>query len=211
VLCGRERLPNAEVALNPNARQTEPSTLAEPAAAEAAPQDRASLLARLFREHNRELVGFLCTRLRSEQDAREVAQEAYARLLRLDQPDTVSLLRAYLFKTAANLAVDRLRHRSTCRNAEPKLALWDEQAEEPTPEQLAMRREEVQLVGEYLDELPERHRQAFILYRVHDLGIEEVAARLGVTDRMVRNYIVKVMTHCCVRLDSRDARPRGRR
>lgn len=71
-------------------------------------QDRASLLARLFREHNQELFGFLCTRLRSEQDAREVAQEAYARLLQLDQPGAISLLRAYLFKTAANLAIDRI-------------------------------------------------------------------------------------------------------
>ena len=189
-----------EVALKPlDASKPEPSDCA---ATET--QDRASLLARLFREHNRELVGFLCTRLRSEQDAREVAQEAYVRLLRLDQPGAVSFLRAYLFKTAANLATDRLRHRSTCRNAEPKLTLWEEPAEESTPEQLAMRREETQLVTDSLKELPERHRRAFMLYRVHDLSIGEVAARLGVTDRMVRNYIVKVMTHCRTRLDDHD-------
>lgn len=198
----------SESALN-QPEASDSSVPPDPAASDV--PDRASLLARLFREHNQELVGFLCTRLRSEQDAKEVAQEAYARLLRLDQPGAVSLLRAYLFKTAANLAIDRIRHRSTCRNAEPKLALWDEQAEEPTPEQLAMRRQEARLVTEYLGELPERHRQAFILYRLHDLSIDEVAARLGVTDRMVRNYIVKVMAHCRVRLDGHAASEGGTR
>jgi RNA polymerase sigma-70 factor (ECF subfamily) len=73
-----------------------------------------------------------------------------------------------------------------------------------------MRREQAQLVSEYLKELPERHRQAFMLYRVHDLSIGEVAARLGVTDRMVRNYLVKVMTHCRERLDARGALREGR-
>jgi len=188
---------------------SDPSKPPDPAANDA--PDRTSLLAALFREHNRELVGFLCTRLRSEQDAREVAQEAYARLLQLDQPGAISLLRAYLFKIAGNLAIDRLRHRSTCRNAEPKLALWDEHAENPTPEQLASRRQEAQLISSYLEELPERPRQAFLLYRVHDLSIDEVAARLGVTDRMVRHYIVKVMAHCRARLDGLEARQEGRR
>jgi len=174
-------------------------------------QDRALLLARLFREHNQDLIGFLCTRLRSEEDAKEVAQEAYARLLQLDQPGAISLLRAYLFKIAANLAIDRLRHQSTCRHAEPKLALWEEESQDPTPEQLASRKQEAQLISSYLEELPERHRRAFILYRVHDLSIEEVATRLGVTDRMIRNYIIRVMAHCRARLDSDEAQPGGRR
>ena len=70
---------------------------------------RAELVERLFREHNSALVRFLQARLRSPQEAHEVAQEAYVRLLSLDEPGAVSYLRAFLFKTAANLAVDRLR------------------------------------------------------------------------------------------------------
>ncbi|MEP7248110.1 MAG: sigma factor, partial [Gammaproteobacteria bacterium] len=91
--------------------------------AEAAPDTRESALARLFVEHNRELVRFVQTRLESRQEAEEVAQESYARLLQLDQPEVLGFLRAYLFKTAAHLAIDRLRHRSTLRGAGPKLEL----------------------------------------------------------------------------------------
>jgi len=41
----------------------------------------AETIAHLFHEHNRALVGYLRARLRSEQEAKEVAQEAYVRLL----------------------------------------------------------------------------------------------------------------------------------
>ena len=69
-------------------------------------RQRAELVERLFREHNDALIRFLVARLRSYQDARDVAQESYVRLLSLDEPGAVSYLRAFLFKTAANLATD---------------------------------------------------------------------------------------------------------
>jgi RNA polymerase sigma-70 factor (ECF subfamily) len=68
-----------------------------------------SALGRLFQEHNASLVQLLRTRLRSDQEARDVAQEAYVRLLQLDRLGTISYLRTYLFRTALNIATDRMR------------------------------------------------------------------------------------------------------
>src|ERR1700743_2729198 len=77
-----------------------------------------SAVAQLFRDHNRILVRYLAVRLQSTHEANEVAQEAYARLLRLHRSGTPSLLRAYLFKVATNIAIDRLRHRKIQRQTE---------------------------------------------------------------------------------------------
>ena len=55
---------------------------------------RAALIEQLFRQHNQSLVRFLAAKLHSEQEARDVAQEAYVRVLRLDAPEAVSYLRA---------------------------------------------------------------------------------------------------------------------
>src|SRR5688572_644070 len=74
-------------------------------------KDRIALVKRLFEEHNRTLVSFLHARLHCEQEARDVAQEAYVRLLQLDGHGAISFLRSYLFRIAENLAVDRLRER----------------------------------------------------------------------------------------------------
>jgi len=46
----------------------------------------AAAVSYLFREHNRVLVGYLTARLKSEQEAKEVAQEAYVRLLHCKSP-----------------------------------------------------------------------------------------------------------------------------
>jgi RNA polymerase sigma factor (sigma-70 family) len=71
-----------------------------------------SALSSLFREHNRTLVRFINARLRNEQEANEIAQEAYVKMLQLDRcPGTASFLRHYLFRVAENLAVDRIRQR----------------------------------------------------------------------------------------------------
>src|SRR5439155_25108996 len=72
-------------------------------------QARIRAVARLFQEHYSALLRFLLPRLRSEQEARDVAQEAYVRMLELDSSSAVSFLRGYLFKIAANLATDHRR------------------------------------------------------------------------------------------------------
>lgn len=53
------------------------------------PESGTAELARLFREHNASLVQLLRARLRSDQEAWDVAQEAYVRMLQLDRIGTV--------------------------------------------------------------------------------------------------------------------------
>ena len=165
----------------------------------------ATAVSQLFRDHNRMLVGYLTSRLRSEQEAREVAQEAYVRLLQLQYPGTPSLLRAYLFKTATNLAIDRLRHRRVRHQAEAQPELFENLTatgiELSDPVNLLMEREQtVRLLG-YLQELPVKCQQVFNLHRLEGVPQRDVAVRVGVSDRMVRRYVTYAMVYCRLRLD----------
>jgi RNA polymerase sigma factor (sigma-70 family) len=162
-------------------------------------------VSQLFREHNRMLVRYLTVRLQSVQEAREVAQESYARLLQLPQPGAPDLLRAYLFKTAANLAIDRLRHRTVQRRAEEQPALLSELTPGPgdwgdPAEQLLAREQADQLLG-YLQELPIKCQQVMNLHRFEGISQREVSARLGISERMVRRYVTYTMVYCNLRLD----------
>lgn len=162
----------------------------------------AQTVSRLFREHNQALVQFLLTRVKSEQEARDVAQEAYVRMLELERPVAVSFLRAYLFKTAANLAVDRARRNTKLRRIrEQWLDPFESLAQAPPAEDTAGARQELMLVRRFLDELPPRCREAFYLHRFHDLPPAEIARRLDVSERMVRSYLVSALLHCRRRLD----------
>ena len=60
----------------------------------------------LFREHNDALVRAVYSRVHSWDEATEVVQEAYVRVFRLNNPPPINFLRAYLYKTAFNLASD---------------------------------------------------------------------------------------------------------
>jgi RNA polymerase sigma factor (sigma-70 family) len=165
----------------------------------------ATAVSQLFRDHNRMLVGYLTSRLRSEQEAKEVAQEAYVRLLQLQDPATPSLLRAYLFKTATNLAIDRLRHRRVQHQAEEQPELFENlsaggiELDDPA-NQLIEREQTDRLLG-YLQELPIKCQQVFNLHRLEGVPQHEVAARIGVSERMVRRYVTYAMVYCRLRLD----------
>lgn len=167
---------------------------------------RAELIGQLFREHNRALIRFLMNRLRSAEEAADVAQEAYARMLQLDSPGTVSHLRAFLFKTASNIAIDRLRYRKAeLRRAENRL-LSGFAASLPT-EQHVFDAEELRLTATYIDELPRHYKDALLLSRFESLSTSEIAARMGISERTVQHYIVESLVYVRARLD-RSARPK---
>lgn len=147
----------------------------------------------LFREHNDTLLRFLRARLHSEADAREAAQEAYVRLLQLDDPGQLSFLRAYLFRIAANVATDLLRRRAVQSRAQQDSLFFD--SEPATQERALAAREQLAAVEVALSELPPRCREAFLLSRREGWASARIAAHLGVTDRMVRLYLVRALEH----------------
>jgi RNA polymerase sigma factor (sigma-70 family) len=171
----------------------------------APPESTAAAVAQLFREHNRALVGYLTARLGSLQEAKEVAQEAYVRLLQLQERGTPGLLRAYLFKTAANLAIDRLRHRGVRRRAEKQPELFEDltatrnESDDPA-KQLLAREQADQILG-LLQELPIKCQQVVNLHRFEGVPQHEVAVRLGFSERMVRRYVTYAMVYCHLRLE----------
>jgi RNA polymerase sigma-70 factor (ECF subfamily) len=152
-----------------------------------------SKVEKLFREHNEMLLRFLKARLGSDADARDAAQEAYVRLLQLDEPDQPSFLRAYLYRIAANVATDALRRRRM-RGA----SVVEEPSDAPDPamqERALAARQQLGIVEAALGELPPRCREAFLLSRDEGWSSAQIAVRLGVSDRMVRMYLARALEH----------------
>lgn len=156
---------------------------------------------RLFREHNEALLRFIAAKVGSEQEAREIAQEAYVQLLRLHHPEAVSYLRAFLFKTAANLAVDRLRQRGR-RGHITSLDNVDLAVFELSPERQVSSEQAMMLLRTAVEELQPKCRQAFLLHRIHELDIAEIAARMNIGECMVRRYVSRALDYLRYRLDA---------
>src|SRR4029077_21204262 len=123
-------------------------------------ESRASVVERLFREHNEALIRFLRGRVGSQNEAREIAQEAYVRLLSLDQPGAVSYLRAFLFKTAANIAIDRRRRHQNFDKVAGR-QLFTELTENRTPERQLSGEQALRHLGVLIEGMPPKCREAF--------------------------------------------------
>lgn len=62
-----------------------------------------------FHEHYAELLAFLARRLGNVEQAADVAQDTYLRLVNLPAGEPIQEPRAFLFRIAGNLAIDRMR------------------------------------------------------------------------------------------------------
>ena len=172
---------------------------------EAVPQSRASALSSLFREHNRTLVRFINARLRNEQEANEIAQEAYVKMLQLDRcPGTASFMRHYLFRVAENLAVDRIRQRYA-RSRLDQLTSIDDLFQEALAERTVLAGQELALLKEAVSELPEKYREAFRLIKLEDNSFPQVASLMRLSERMVRKYITRALIYIRLRREGYSA------
>jgi len=175
-----------------------------------APAGNAADMAVLFREYNRALVAFLQCRLGSLADAQEVAQETWLRMLALERPEQIDSPRAFLFRIAGNLAIDRLRMRKL-RDA-PSVEEIPEPAHElhlaPVPERHAMAFGQWRELQSALRELPGKTSRAFVLYAIEGRDFEAIAQTMKLSARMVRYHVTRALAHCRARVVEEGEIPR---
>ncbi|MGN6322781.1 MAG: RNA polymerase sigma factor [Dyella sp.] len=158
---------------------------------------------KLFREHNRALIAFLQCRLNSLSDAQEVAQEAYLRMLTMDNREEVDSLRGYLFKIAGNLAIDRLRKRKV-RSDFAIVQSHDEPVDEQRPDHHAVAAEQVAGLRQALRELPAKASRAFVMHVIEGRDFNSVAQTMKLSERMVRYHVAHALAHCRAYVDEKE-------
>jgi RNA polymerase sigma factor (sigma-70 family) len=160
--------------------------------------ERGEFVAALFQRHRRQLLWYLRRLTSSREDAEEIAQEAYLRLLRVDglEVDAVRA-RNYLFRTATNLVRDNYRRR-TARCEQLHVALDDVQleAEDSTLDRIVDSQLAADIVLAILRGVSPRPRQAFLLHFGHGVTYEQIAMELGVSKKTVERDVVTTLEIC---------------
>ena len=133
------------------------------------------------------LRAWLRSRFPAENDVDDIVQEAYARVLEARENTEIEAPKAFLFATARNLALGRLR-RSYAVASPNALAdfdiesVLDETADVPNA---VARSQELELLTQAIQSLPTRCRQVLTLRKIYGLSQREVAAQLGITENTV--------------------------
>lgn len=155
-------------------------------------------LATLYRNHHGWLQGWLRRRLGCAADAADLAQDAFLRLLANPrQFNSPPEARGYLRSMANGLCIDLWRRREVEQAWLQTLACRPE-ALEPSPEQRALIVETLLEIGDMLGRLPQKAAAAFVMAQVDGLPYREIAAQLGVSERMVKKYMALAMLQCAL-------------
>nr|WP_051019914.1 sigma-70 family RNA polymerase sigma factor [Thauera linaloolentis] len=157
----------------------------------------ASNVAELYNEHHRWLLGWLRHKLGCQQQAADLAQDTFLRILgsRREQLSRVREPRAYLTTIAHGLVIDHYRRRELERAWRESL-IGEEEATAPSPEQRQLVLEALMEVDRLLDGLSAKARAAWLFSRLDGLTHAEIASRLGVSVSRVRQYLTKVARQC---------------
>ena len=161
---------------------------------------RARFVTDVFERFRAPLLRYLKSLLARREDAEDVVQETYVRLIGATEIDPSDVrVRAYIFKVATNLAYDRFRARRVRRH-ESVDALEAVADTAPSVERIVTMEQSVAIVRRAMLELPPRCRRVFLL-RVNDaLGYEAIAKRLGVSKRTVEREMQHALEICQQRL-----------
>ena len=142
----------------------------------------------------------LRARLRSSEEAHDLVQDAFARLLGAATTQQLRRPEALLNRIVRNLLIDRSRRRTAHPPHVPietdtELAVPADQADAA---ELAQMRERYRAI---VATLPERMREVFILHRIEGLSYKEIAARLDISPRTVEWHIAEAIVRIGRELD----------
>jgi RNA polymerase sigma factor (sigma-70 family) len=185
-----------------------PDAAADSADSSAPVPDRSEALAEISRNHYAALVRFLSVRTGSIHDAEEIVQEAFAKMLVLDRPGTISYLASYVWRVAVNLATDRGRQRALHQRYTRSLPQTE--TREASAESTVEARERLAIVERAIKNLPARCLEAFILHVQNGLTFDEVACEMGISERMAQKHLARALEYLQSCLDSADVARAGR-
>lgn len=164
-------------------------------------------LAQAVETYYEELRLFVLNRTGSASLAEDVIQETWIRAAATELPENP---RAYLYKMAGNLAIDHIRRNGVRAKYETGGSLNDPEnhghlqetisSPTPQPEDIAASREELKILCDAIDELPEKCREVFLLYRARGLAMREIAVQLELSPKTVENHIARALLHCRKRM-----------
>jgi len=169
--------------------------------------DSLSIVTKAFLADHDFIKKFLSQFFSSQHDIEDVAQEAYLRAFAAEQKKDgdIEQPRAFLFRIAKNIAVDRLRRKSR------QITDYIEDLSVPVviedgtdPEREMEGRQSLGIYCEAVASLPDKCRQVFLLRKVHGLKHKEIADRLSISVSSVEKHLRRGMAETRAHLRQQD-------
>ncbi|PCJ44339.1 MAG: hypothetical protein COA81_01675 [Alphaproteobacteria bacterium] len=159
---------------------------------------QASFIEQMYQDNHEGFLRFLLHKTRNREDALDILQEAFQKLMNRDGLCDMENPRAYLYRTATNIIIDRQRkgqhHIKYIREVTGDAMTFPASDVIP-PDRHVAARQELDAVYRALDFLPEKCRRAFLMHREQHMTYGIIAENLQVSVSMVEKYIIQTLKH----------------
>ncbi len=180
--------------------------------------DRRALM-KVYRRHSAALLGFLVKMLRDRAAAEDVFQEVWMKVLQIasDYDPARGTIRGWLFRIAANAAVDR-RRRDTVRRGEELDAPVDGgearkidfvPSDRPDPERRAASIELGERIERAMTSLSDQQKSAVLLRHQQGLSYAEISEALVVPEGTAKTLVYRGVAILRSKLGGRARNDRG--
>ena len=145
------------------------------------------------------LMAFFLRRVRDHAEAEDLTHEGFVRMFNSVEGSTAS--DAYVFQIAANLLADRARRSKVRASYRDAIAASSCESDGTLdPHQIAVGRARLAAFAAALEQLPERQRAMFTLYRIENMSQDRIAEAFGISTSAVKKQIAKAMAFVMVRM-----------
>ncbi len=159
-------------------RKTKPYVMAE------------SVINTLFVAHADEVKRFIAAKFGDAHDAEDIVHDAFRNILACDHVETIDDKRAYLYKTAQNLALNRIRKQKRHQHYVAQQQPHDDGL---PPERTVDAQRDLEAIRSAISTLPQKCQRAFLLSRIQHRTYAEISAELNVSVSTVEKYIITAL------------------
>lgn len=138
------------------------------------------------------LMQYLELNWRNASEVADLRQEVYVRAYTSALKAIPERTKQFIFAIARNLLIDRARHEQVVPiEAAGDIESLDTAADAPGPDRIVGARDELRRLQIALDRLTPRCREAVVLGRIEGLSKAEIAARMGIAEISVGQYLTE--------------------
>lgn len=124
-------------------------------------------------------------------EADDIVQDAFQKILNMDDVGDIENPKAYLFRAASNLALNRIRRQGY---QDDYIASLDQDAASPCLQRQFLATADLEVVHEILGRLSEKDRSTFLLNRIDGKSYRQISVELNVTLSTVEKRMMKVLS-----------------
>lgn len=143
----------------------------------------------LYRSYSERILNFISSRIDNREDAENIAQDVWMRVLESKMDICLDTVSAYLFKIASNLVNDYLRRIYVRNDSAEEVERLYTSVNTVTPYQEYVSMELERFEAMRVECLPNQRRIIYKMSRFEDKAVSDIAETLQLSFRTVENHL----------------------